>query len=82
MGGLFLAPLVGLEPTTCGLTVKEKFFPLTFQRPLSHFLPEIMDLLKEMDDFLFHYFYSVQKVLHRFSSQPLHLFQASEPMTF
>jgi len=25
-----LAPLVGLEPTTCGLTVKEKFFPLTF----------------------------------------------------
>jgi len=25
-----LAPPVGLEPTTCGLTVKEKFFPLTF----------------------------------------------------
>jgi len=26
----FMAPLVGLEPTTCGLTVNEKVFPLTF----------------------------------------------------
>ena len=46
---LFLAPLVGLEPTTCGLTVIGRNSPLIFLRPLSQISPVIMDLFKVMD---------------------------------
>ena len=48
-GGLFLAPPVGLEPTTCGLTVIGRNSPLIFLRPLSQISPVIMDLFKVMD---------------------------------
>jgi len=45
----FLAPPVGLEPTTCGLTVIRRNSPLIFLRPLSQISPVIMDLFKVMD---------------------------------
>ena len=45
----FMAPLVGLEPTTCGLTVIRRNSPLIFLRPLSQISPVIMDLFKVMD---------------------------------
>jgi len=70
----FLAPLVGLEPTTCGLTVLGSIFPMQKMCPLPQVSLEIMDAFKFIEVLYVHCFHIVQLNLHPLLSQQIFFF--------
>ena len=64
-----MAPLVGLEPTTCGLTEGVTFLTYISSVPLCPIPLQIMEFVEVMERLFFHYFHAFHFILCPFLYQ-------------